>query len=353
MRLLSGVACVCMGCVATADDLRPLVVEINEEAGHRYLLRVRTPPRVLPDNVPQIIFPDACNSESARAQALIRCAQAPYGAELSIRYPRREVANPTVVRVNLVAGESYTVALSSGVRKFTMPRPEDVATVARQYAWLGTEHIWIGFDHLLFLVCLIWIAGTWKRIVITITGFTLAHSVTLALSALEIVRLPVPPIEAVIALSVLFLASEVTKGPRQKPQWSDPRRRAPATGGGRSGGDESGRATGGAGGAGSGALTWRYPIAVSSAFGLLHGLGFAAVLNEIGLPKAEVITGLIFFNVGVEIGQVIFALAVILLLRGTTLVIGDAALQHGRVVAGYAVGCVAAYWLIDRLVAFA
>ena len=316
MKLLAGIACVCIGFLAAADDLRPLVVEIDEQAGYRYLLRVRTPPTVPPDNVPQIIFPAGCSSESARAQALIRCAQAPHGAELSIRYPRREVANPTVVRVNLEAGESYTVALSSGARKFTMPRAEDIATVARQYAWLGTEHIWIGFDHLLFLVCLIWIAGTWKRIVITITGFTLAHSVTLGLSALEIIRLPVPPIEAVIALSVLFLASEVTRGPSRN-------------------------------------LTWRYPIAVSSAFGLLHGLGFAAVLNEIGLPQAEVITGLIFFNVGVEIGQVIFALAVILLLRGITLAFGDVALRHGRVAAGYAIGCVAAYWLIDRLVAFA
>ena len=150
---------------------------------------------------------------------------------------------------------------------------------------------------------------------IAITGFTLAHSVTLALSALDIVRLPVPPTEAVIALSVLFLASEVTEGPRQN-------------------------------------LTWRYPIAVSSSFGLLHGLGFAAVLNEIGLPQVEVITGLIFFNVGVEIGQVIFALAVILLLRGTTLIAGGLALQRGRVLAGYAVGCVAAHWLIDRLAAY-
>ena len=151
---------------------------------------------------------------------------------------------------------------------------------------------------------------------ITITGFTLAHSVTLALSALNIVRLSVPPTEAVIALSVLFLASEVTKGPRQN-------------------------------------LTWRYPIAVSSSFGLLHGLGFAAVLNEIGLPQVEVITGLIFFNVGVEIGQVIFALIVILLLRGTALVAGGVALQRGRVLAGYAVGCIASYWLIDRLAAYA
>ena len=125
-----------------------------------------------------------------------------------------------------------------------------------------------------------------------------------------------PPIEAVIALSVLFLASEVTKGPRQN-------------------------------------LTWRYPIAVSSSFGLLHGLGFAAVLNDIGLPQVEVITGLIFFNVGVEIGQVIFAMAVILLLRVTTRMAGDHALQRGRVPAGYVVGCIAAFWLIDRLAAYA
>ncbi len=100
-------------------------------------------------------------------------------------------------------------------------------------------------------------------------------------------------------------------------------------------------------------LTWHYPIAVSSSFRLLHGLGFAAALNEIGLPQLEVITGLIFFNVGVEIGQVIFALAVILLLRGTIRVAGGVAIQRGRVLAGYAVGCVAAYWLIDRVVAYA
>ena len=159
---------------------------------------------------------------------------------------------------------------------------EEVTTVAVQYTWLGMEHIWIGFDHLLFVLCLIWIAGSLRRILITITGFTLAHSVTLALSALQIVVLPVPPIEAVIALSVLFLATEIARG---------------------EGGFNGAKGANGA----SGALTWRYPIAVSSTFGLLHGLGFAAVLNEIGLPQTELVTGLVFFNVGVEIGQVVFA----------------------------------------------
>ena len=317
MRLLAGLLCIVVASVAAADDLRPLVVEINEDTAQRYLVRIKTPPRVPANNVPRVVFPDTCGaSGSVRGPSLIECVDPPHGAELSIRYPRGEVANPTVVRVNLDTGESHTMALSSGIRSFRMPGPEDASSVARQYLWLGTEHIWIGFDHLLFLVCLIWIARTWKRIVITITGFTLAHSVTLALSALDIVRLPVPPIEAVIALSVLFLASEVARGPRKN-------------------------------------LTWRHPIAVSSAFGLLHGLGFAAVLNEIGLPQSEVVTGLVFFNIGVEIGQVIFALGVVLLIRAATRIAGEPVLQRGRVLAGYAVGCIAAYWLIERLAAFA
>ena len=166
MRLLAGVLgvlCATPATLATADDLRPLYMEINEDAGHRYLLRIKTPPRVLADNIPQIVLPQTCGTrKSGPAHMLINCADALYGAELSIRYPRREVANSTVVRVNFVTGESHTMALSSGVRTFRMPGPEDVATVAAQYAWLGAEHIWIGFDHLLFLVCLIWISGTWN-----------------------------------------------------------------------------------------------------------------------------------------------------------------------------------------------
>ena len=161
-----------------------------------------------------------------------------------------------------MTGENHTVTLTRGELVWRVPLREEVATVAVQYTWLGMEHIWIGFDHLLFVLCLIWIAGGIRRILVTITGFTLAHSVTLVLAALEVVSLPVPPIEAVIALSVLFLASEIARGKQDN-------------------------------------LTWRYPIAVSSSFGLLHGLGFAAVLGEIGLPQTELVTGLVFFNVGV------------------------------------------------------
>ncbi len=118
------------------------------------------------------------------------------------------------------------------------------------------------------------IAGTWRRILITITGFTIAHSITLALSALGLVRVPIPAVEAAIALSIVFLAVEIVRGDKTS-------------------------------------LTYRYPIAVSSSFGLLHGFGFAAVLGETGLPQTEIPAALLFFNVGVELGQIAFVLAVV------------------------------------------
>lgn len=301
---------------AAADDLRPLYIEIAELGQSVYKLQIRTPPNVMPDNSPNIIFPDGCRTDQPLPHGgRVSCRDSILGSDLAVSFPRREVPNSTIVKVNLIGGESHTMALASGVRRFTMPRPETVAAVATQYTRLGAEHIWIGLDHLLFLLCLIWIAGTWRRIVITVTGFTIAHSLTLALSALKIVALPVPPVEAAIALSVLFLATEIVKGRRAS-------------------------------------LTWRHPIAVSCSFGLLHGLGFAAVLSEIGLPRTEVLTGLVFFNVGVEIGQVVFALGVVLLLRLGAALLGESMHDHARPVMGYAVGCMSAYWLIDRIAAF-
>lgn len=192
-------------------------------------------------------------------------------------------------------------------------------SVAKTYAGLGIKHILLGFDHLLFLVCLLFIAGTGKRIFITVTGFTLAHSLTLGLSALNIVNLSIAPVEAIIALSIVFLATEIAKGRRNT-------------------------------------LTWRYPVTVSASFGLLHGFGFAAVLNEIGLPQTELVTGLFFFNVGVEIGQVIFIFAYLILLQ-----IGLKAFKKFnlsthmpklKITTIYSVGGISFYWLIDRSISF-
>ena len=295
-----------------ADDFRPLYVELNEIGSYRYTVRVKAPPQTLASNMPSIQFPQFCQLEP-RAKVIYRCAEDLAGSRLSFSYPSSGVNNSTVIKMVFLSGEKYTLTLSGGDYEWKVPNREEVLSISAQYTWLGTEHIWIGFDHLLFVLCLILIARDIRRILVTITGFTLAHSITLALAALDVVRLPVPPIEAVIALSVLFLAAEIARGPRDN-------------------------------------LTWRHPIIVSSSFGLLHGLGFAAVLSEIGLPQTEVVVGLIFFNIGVEIGQVIFALIIILVLNYLR---NWAWFQNfGRALASYCIGVVSAYWFIDRSISF-
>ncbi len=313
-----------------ADDLRPLYIEVEQVANDQYGVRIKKPPKVSESNRPSLVFPDHCQqlapTDSVRLRAGVpvaaadtwQCRQSIGGQSLVLQYPLFIVPNPSIVKVIFLSGESYTIALASGDTQWQMPREEDISSVAKQYTWLGMEHIWIGYDHLLFLLCLIWIAGTWKRILVTITGFTLAHSVTLVLSALELIKLPVPPIEAVIALSVVFLATEVAKGRHNS-------------------------------------LTWRRPVTVSSSFGLLHGLGFAAALSEIGLPQTEVVSGLLFFNVGVEIGQAAFAIVVIALITVAQKMTGTKIdfKQWSQRGVGYGVGCIAAYWLIQRVVGFA
>jgi len=295
-----------------ADDFRPLYVELREIDAGLYTVRIKRPPRVPVSNHPMVEFPEFCEKQPGRENTYI-CSQDIAGATMSLRYPRFGVASPSVIKLSFYTGENHTITLPSGKLEWRAPVREEIATVAAQYTWLGVEHIWIGFDHLLFVLCLIWIAGSWRRILVTITGFTLAHSITLALAALQVVVLPVPPIEAAIALSVLFLATEITRGRRSN-------------------------------------LTWNYPIAVSGSFGLLHGLGFAAVLGEIGLPQTELVTGLVFFNVGVEIGQVLFALVVMAVLR--IMLQWSKFSLAGQTVIGYFAGCVSAYWFIERAAGF-
>ena len=142
-------------------------------------------------------------------------------------------------------------------------------SVVQTYTYLGVQHILSGIDHLLFVLCVVYIAGFHRRLAWAITGFSVAHSLTLGLAALEWVQLPIPVIEAVIALSIVFMAREIAKHRHDT-------------------------------------LTYRYPILVSTGFGLLHGFGFASVLTSIGLPKGESLLALLCFNVGVELVQLLF-----------------------------------------------
>ena len=187
---------------------------------------------------------------------------------------------------------------------------------ALTYTVLGIEHILGGPDHLLFVLCLLFIARSGKKLLWCITGFTIAHSITLIAASLDWVAIPIPPVEAAIALSIVFLASEIIK-----------RREA--------------------------SLSLRYPATVSSSFGLLHGFGFASVLSDIGLPAEETVLALLSFNVGVEIGQLLFVAALYVLWFAAATVAQNLKAENLRIPLGYGCGVMATIWLVERLAAFA
>jgi hydrogenase/urease accessory protein HupE len=188
--------------------------------------------------------------------------------------------------------------------------------VARTYAMLGVEHILSGIDHLLFVLALLIITRGGRKLVKTVTAFTVAHSITLTLAALGYIHVPQRPVEAVIALSIVFVAAEILRG-RQ----------------GRVG------------------LTARAPWLVALTFGLMHGLGFASGLSEAGLPDGHIPTALLFFSIGVEAGHFLF-IGVLLSLIALARRVKLPAPQWAQLVPPYAIGSVAMFWVIQRIAAF-
>ena len=273
-----------LSAAANADEYRPAYLEFKQTSETVFEMLWKVPVKGKGQRLSlSVTLPDDATPVSKTRSALIngalieRSSFSRLGgladAEISISGLER-VSTDVLVRIQRLDDTSETARLNAASTSFVVKGTPQFWDVIATYTVFGLEHILKGFDHLLFVACLIFIAGTWRRILITITGFTLAHSVTLTLAGLELVRLPIPPIEASIALSIVFLAREIALDRRDT-------------------------------------LTWRYPIAVSASFGLLHGFGFASALSEIGLPQTEIPAALLAFNVGVEIGQVLFVAAIL------------------------------------------
>ncbi|KPJ94907.1 MAG: hypothetical protein AMJ53_04140 [Gammaproteobacteria bacterium SG8_11] len=314
--------------VVLAHDTRPLYIEINEQDRNVFSVMWKVPITVAATNVPDVNLPDTCQAVApitggkTTRQQMFRCETDMSNESIAIHYPRYNPSISSLIHFARLSGEKYSVVLSPEKTVWQIPEKEQTWKVAKEYMALGIKHILEGYDHLLFIICLVLLAGTFKRILITVTGFTIAHSITLALAALGLVKVAVPPVEASIALSIVFVAMELARDKRYT-------------------------------------LTWRYPIAVSSTFGLLHGFGFAAVLTDIGLPQTEIPAALLFFNVGVEIGQILFVVAAIaLFFAGKTFVktLRDMSfseiLQSIQRPAGYLVGVLAMFWTLDRVAGF-
>jgi hydrogenase/urease accessory protein HupE len=221
-----------------------------------------------------------------------------------------------LVRVEFADGTSWTQRLTPHRAAATIPVEASYVAVAGVYLRLGVEHILAGVDHLLFVLALLIIAPERRRLLITVTAFTVAHSITLALATLGLVQVPQRPVEAVIALSIVLVALEIIRGRR-----------------------------------GQEGFAARAPWAVAFAFGLLHGFGFAGALAEIGLPPGHIPLALLFFNLGVELGQLLFITAVLSLTRLMRRVWGRAP-RWTELVPPYVIGAVAMFWVFQRIATF-
>ena len=252
----------------------------------------------------------------------------------------RGTAIDVLVRLERLDGSTQLTRLTPSAPSFVVEGTPSKLQVLRSYLPLGVEHILSGTDHLLFVLALMIItrgssvpvraaqsgirawggaAGSW-RLVKTVTAFTAAHSITLSLAALGIVRVPPAPVEAVIALSIVFVAAEIVHSRQGRP-----------------------------------GLTERAPWVVAFIFGLLHGFGFAGALSQIGLPQLDIPLALFSFNVGVEVGQLIFIACVLAVIAAGRQVTRNAAPPPPAWawrVAPYAIGGVSSFWLIQRLATF-
>ena len=222
----------------------------------------------------------------------------------------------TLARIEYADGSTEIARLTPDAPSFAVVGAQSTWDVARTYFVLGVDHILSGFDHLLFVFALVLLIPDRWMLAKTITAFTVAHSITLAGASLGYFSLPQKPVEAAIALSIAFVASELVK---QRP--------------------------------GERRLSEAYPWLVAFAFGLLHGFGFAGALKETGLPQTDVPMALLTFNLGVEAGQLMFVAAVLVGFEALRRLV-TVSRRPARIAAGYLIGAMAMVWLVERLSSF-
>jgi hydrogenase/urease accessory protein HupE len=311
-------------CPAPAHELRPGFLELRETGAETYSFLWKKPSGGEVELQMAPAAPEGCRFAAPDRQPLspgsvivrgtLTCAGGLAGKAIAITGLEATVTD-VLVRVHHADGRLESHLLRPTTPSVTLGAVTTATQRALGYLQLGVQHILLGVDHLLFVLGLLLIVSDRLTLVKTITSFTLAHSITLAVATLGYASAPLPPLNAAIALSILFLGPEIVR------TWR-----------------------------GETSFTIRHPWVVAFAFGLLHGFGFASGLSSMGLPVAEIPLALLLFNVGVELGQVGFVLLVILLERSFRV------LEVGwpRVVQrfpGYAVGTLGAFWTIQRTLA--
>lgn len=305
---------------AQAHEVRPAYLQIDQTGTDRYSVIWRTPllsgaplPVVLtlPGDARTLTGPGKQEMPGSTIER--RMIEVPGGlAGKRIDFLGLEATITDVLARITIEGVTATTMVRPSEPWLDIQAKQGPFAVALTYLHQGVVHILFGFDHLLFVAALMLVVRDWRMLLKTVTAFTVAHSITLALATLGLVRLPSGPVETMIALSILLVAVEAVHLRR-----------------------------------GQSSLATEWPWLVAFAFGLLHGFGFAGALADLGLPKGDIPLALLFFNIGVEVGQLLFIgaiLAVMALVRRLVTVP-----KQAPVTAAYAIGIVASFWCFERL----
>jgi hypothetical protein len=308
---------------AEAHRFAPSLLKVTEIADHQYAVVWKTPAQGTSSTPLRPLWPDSCeitNSSPPQMEGTgrvnswqMRCDQLGedglVGETLGVDGLGPNQAS-AMVMVSLLDGRNYQQVLNAEQTQFVIPAESSAGEVAGDYSLLGIEHIWGGMDHLLFVFGLLLLVGGGTRLLWTITAFTVGHSITLSLVTLGFFDFPVGLVEFAIALSIFVLAVELTRIRKHD-------------------------------------MLWRNPWWLAGGFGLLHGMGFAGALAETGLPQDNLPLALLFFNVGIEVGQIAFILAVLAIWY---LVRKPMAPWRDRLmpVPVYILGSLSAMWCIER-----
>ena len=323
-KLFFFIALIILAHAANAHEVRPGLLQIEQTSENSFHVLWKIPATGMA--VPKIYLglPDNWTLENRNAQLIANSLRQEIDCEVTGNIHGGEITfdglqntiMDVLVTIKMLNGAQFSGLVKPAKSQFIIPNTPSVWSISKTYLVLGIEHILLGIDHLLFVLALVLITfGKW-RIVKTITAFTLAHSITLSMAALGFVHVPSAPVEAVIALSIVFLAVELVNYSNGKI-----------------------------------GLTAKHPWIVAFTFGLLHGFGFAGALTEVGLPQVDIPFALAFFNIGVELGQLAFVvllLAVICMLNK----IEFTKKSWVKLAPAYCIGAIAAMWCIERILGF-
>lgn len=321
-RLLLALLAFSLAPAARADELRPGYLELTQKDAQHWRMVWKAPVLGGLATRARPAFPEFCTQSApvARlegaalvAESTLTCTGDLAGSQIGLAGMEATFTD-ALVRIAPLDRAMQAERLTRSNTMVTVATVPDGWEVARSYTALGVIHILEGYDHLLFVIALVLLIGRPWAVIKAATAITLAHSITLAGTTLGLMGLAQAPVEALIALSIVFLAVEIIK---QQP--------------------------------GDVRLTQRLPWVVAFLFGLLHGFGFAGALREIGLPEGDLPVALLTFNLGVELGQLVIiaaSLALLALIRRMK----PAALRPATVAATYLIGTTASFWFIERMI---